>query len=78
MDTELSLDDMPYFPSEAIYLDTSTGVETFTLEGDGNVTYRGQTYCYELDPESTLEAVNRLINPYTRDLTLEDMNILQA
>ena len=24
-----------------------------------------------------LEAVNRLINPYTRDLTLEDMDILQ-
>ena len=78
VDTDLSLNDMLYFASQAIYLDTSTGVETFTLEGDGNVTYRGQTYCYELDPESTLEAVNRLINPYTRDLTLEDMNILQA
>ena len=29
---------------------------------------------YELDAQSTLETVNRLINPYTRDLTLEDMN----
>ena len=78
VDTDLSLTDMLYFASQAIYLDTSTGVETFTLEGDGQVTYKGTRYCYELDPQSTLEAVNRLINPYTRDLTLEDMNILQA
>ena len=41
------------------------------------LTYKGTRYCYALDPESTLEAVNRLINPYTRDLTLEDMDILQ-
>ena len=78
VDTDLSLTDMLYFAAQAIYLDTSTGVETFTLEGDGQVTYKGTRYCYELDPQSTLEAVNRLINPYTRDLTLEDMNILQA
>ena len=78
VDTDLSLTDMLYFASQAIYLDTSTGVETFTLEGDGNVTYKGNRYCYELDPQSTLDAVNRLINPYTRDLTLEDMNILQV
>ena len=38
----------------------------------------GYTYCYELDPETTLETVNRLINPYDRDLTLEDMNIAKA
>ena len=78
VDTDLSLNDMLYFASQAIYLDPSTGVDTFTLEGDGNVTYRGNSYCYELDPQSTLEAVNRLINPYTRELTLEDMNICQA
>ena len=78
VDTDLSLNDMLYFASQAIYLDPSIGVDTFTLEGDGNVTYRGNSYCYELDPQSTLEAVNRLINPYTRELTLEDMNICQA
>lgn len=78
VDTDLSLGNMLYFASQAIYLDTSTGVETFTLQGDGETTFRGNTYCYELDPETTLDAVNRLINPYTRDLTLEDMNLTQA
>ena len=76
VDTDLSLSDMLYFASQAISVDLD-GVEMFTLEGDGNTTYKGVSYCYALDPQSTLEAVNRLINPYTRELTLEDMDIIQ-
>ena len=76
VDTDLSLSDMLYFASQAISVDLD-GVEMLTLEGDGNTTYKGVSYCYALDPQSTLEAVNRLINPYTRELTLEDMDIIQ-
>ena len=76
--TDLSLTDMLYFASQAIYLDASTGVETTTLPGRGDGVYRGYTYCYELDQEQTLDIVNRLVNPYDRDLTLEDMNLVKA
>ena len=40
--------------------------------------FRGYSWCFELDPEGTLETVNRLINPYDRDLTLKDMNLTKA
>lgn len=78
VDTDLSLNEMLYFASQAVNLDPSTGVETATLPGRGDGIYRGYRYCYELDREETLELVNRLINPYDRDLTLDDMNLAKA
>lgn len=78
VDTDLSLNEMLYFASQAVNLDPSTGVETATLPGRGDGVYRGYRYCYELDPEGTLELVNRLINPYSQDLTLDDMNLAKA
>ena len=78
VDTDLSVTEMLYFASQAIHIDPSSDVETCTLQGNGEAHYRGYSYCYALDPTTTLEAVNRLINPYTRDLTLEDMNLLQG
>ena len=78
VDTNLSLNNMLYFASQGINLDPSTGVETATLEGRGDGVYHGVTYCYELDPQKTLETVNRLINPYTKPLTLDNMNIAKA
>lgn len=78
VDTDLSMTEMLYFASQAIHVDPSSSVETCTLQGNGEAHYRGYSYCYALDPTSTLEAVNRLVNPYTRDLTLEDMNLLQG
>lgn len=78
VDTDLSLNEMLYFASQAVNLDPSSGVETATLPGRGDGVYRGYRYCYELDQEGTLELVNRLVNPYSRDLTLEDMNLVKA
>lgn len=78
VDTDLSLNEMLYFASQAVNLDPSAGVETATLPGRGDGVYRGYRYCYELDQEETLELINRLINPYDQDLTLEDMNIAKA
>ena len=73
--TNLELNDMLWFASQALSVDTANGVQTATLTGDGDVRWNGQKYCYQLDEQSTLETVNALLNPYTRDLTLEDMNI---
>lgn len=76
--TDLSLNDMLYFASQAVNVDLSSGVETATLEGRGDAVYRKYTYCYELDPEKTVETVNRLLNPYIREMSLDDMNIAKA
>ncbi len=73
--TNMELSEMMYFASQAIYLDTATGVETATLEGNGEATWRGYTYCYELDPDTTLDTVNRLLDPYDRDLTAEELHL---
>ena len=75
VETDLSLTDMLYFASQAIYVDTANGVQTATLTGNGEVRWHGQSYCFQLDEQFALDTVNALINPYTRDLTLEDMNI---
>ena len=76
VETDLSMTDLLYFGSRALGLDTANGVETATLEGNGTVKYNGYRFCYALYTDKAVDVVNRLINPYTRDLTAEDMNIL--
>ena len=80
--TDLTLNEMLYFAGQAMGVDPSSAIETATLEGNGFGQYRNKSktyrYCYELDPEKAVETVNRLINPYDRDLTLKDMNIAKA
>lgn len=78
IETDLSLSNITWFAGKALGLNLSTGVSTGTLPGDGNASYNGTRYCYELYPEESLELINQLVNPYTADLTLEDVNIFQA
>ena len=78
IETDLKGTDIAWFAAKALGLNLSTGVSSDTLPGDGNVTYRGTSYCYELYPEDSLELINKLVNPYTSALTLEDVNIFQA
>ena len=73
--TDMELSDMLWFASQAIYVDTGNGVQTATLTGDGDVRYNGVSYCFQLDEQATLDTVNALLNPYTRDMTVEDMNL---
>ena len=73
--TDLDLSDMLWFASQAIYVDTANGVSTATLTGDGDARYKGQSYCFQLDKQSTLDTVNALVNPYTRDLEMDELNI---
>ena len=77
VETNMKLSDMMYFASKGLRLDPAS-VETATLEGRGDGIYRGTKFCYELDRDKTLDTVNRLLNPYTRPLTQEDMNLCQA
>lgn len=76
--TDLSVQDMAYFASQAFYVDLSAGVEGVTLSGRGDAKYQGYSWCYELDREKTLEDVNRLLNPYTTPITQETAHIVKA
>lgn len=78
IDTDLKLVDMMWFASQGISLDPASDVETTTLKGRGDAVFRGTSYCYELDREATVETVNRLLNPYVEELTLEHMNLAKA
>ncbi|MHB1152669.1 MAG: LCP family protein [Eubacteriales bacterium] len=76
--TDLSLGNMVWFAQNSLGLDIERDLSTVTLPGDGTVTYNGYTYCYQLYPDEVLEIVNKTINPFTEDITLDDMNICEA
>ena len=77
VETDLKLSDMLYFAAQASKLNTTDDVRMETLEGRGDGVYNGVKYCYVLDEEKTLDAVNRLINPYQRDLLPEEMDLVR-
>ena len=76
--TDMGLKDMIYFATQGMKLNTSSGVSSATLEGRGDAYYRASAWCMELNREATEKLVHELVNPYTRDLTLEDMNLPRA
>lgn len=53
----------------------SENITFHTLPGDGAGWYNGGSY-YVLDNLATLELINQYFNPYTREITLDDTNIL--
>ncbi len=74
--TDLGLRDIQWFAKQVIKLDPETDITVQTLPhiDDGN--YKGQNYLF-LSPEGVVEMVNRTVNPYTTDITLEDINIIR-
>ena len=78
VDTDLSVSDMVYFATQAIYVDLDNGVATKTLEGRGDANYKGYSWCYELDKEKTLADINAMLNPYTTPVTEEMAHIMKA
>ena len=78
VDTDLKAEDMLYFATQALYLDVETGVSTKTLEGRGDATYKGYTWCYELDKDKALADINAMLNPYTTPITDEMAHIMKA
>ena len=53
----------------------SENISFHTLPGDGAGWYNGGSY-YILDDLATLELINTYFNPLTRDITLDETNIL--
>ena len=74
VDTDLKLSNLICMGEQALTIG-SENISFHTLPGDGAGYYKGGSY-YVLDAEGTLELINNYFNPYTRELTLDDMDIL--
>lgn len=74
MDERLSLPNLIWIGEQALTVGVDN-IHFYTLPGDGAGYYKGVSY-YVLDPEDTLEMINASFNPYLRELTLDDMDIL--
>ena len=73
--TDLSMQDMLYFATKAMEVDVSTAIQQGNLEGRGEGVVNGYKYCFVYEAEDILPTINSLINPYTRDLTADDLNL---
>ena len=78
VETNLPADDMLYFAEQALKLDLSTAIQQSSLTGRGDGVVRGYQWCYVYEAEDILPTLNSLLNPYTRDLTADDLDLPQA
>ncbi|MFI3254844.1 MAG: LCP family protein [Eubacteriales bacterium] len=76
--TDLITSDFVWFAQSVLKEKDSFTLQTHTLTGVGNATYNGYTWCFALDKEATVEAVNLYLNPFVTDRTIEDMVILSG
>ena len=75
IDTDLSMQDMLYFATKAMGVDVSSAIEQGNLDGRGEGVVNGYKYCFVYEAEDILPTINALINPYTRDLTEDDLDL---
>lgn len=78
VDTDLTASEIAWLATSALGLDTDTGLSTATLPGDGDVKYRGVSWCYQLEREECLEIFNQMLNPYTTEITMDMTNMLHV
>ena len=75
--TDISLRDLQWFAQQSIKLNPATDITMQTLPySDDGGSYLGVFYLF-LSPEEVVSMVNKTINPYTTDITLEDVNIIR-
>ena len=74
VDTDLKLSNLIWLGEQALKIG-SGNIAFHTLPGDGTGYYKGGSY-YILDADATLELINTYFNPYLKELTLDDMDIL--
>ncbi len=76
VETNLSLSNLLWFGDQFLHMDTDTIYMETLPYANASYMYNGRSYL-TLDPEGTLEIINEHLNPYTEDLTLDQMNIYQ-
>ena len=68
-----------YFAEQAMKLDLSTAVQQGSLTGRGDGVLKGykwgSSWNYFYEAEDILPTLNALVNPYTRDLTEDDLDL---
>lgn len=74
--TDLSVRELAYFASEAAKLNLDAALSGSTLPGDGTKKYKGYKWCYALDQQASLTILNQYVNPYTQELTLDDVDFV--
>ena len=74
--TDLTLGNMLWFLEPALKFDFAN-LTTGTLPGRGDASYHGISV-YELDIEGSLELINRCINPYTTDITVDMVRMVRG
>ncbi len=75
VETDLKLNELMWFASKALSVDLST-MQSSTMPYIDIGMYRGGYY-FLADPENILPVVNEQFNPYNRDITAEDLQIVQ-
>ncbi|WP_202620993.1 LCP family protein [Pseudoflavonifractor sp. 524-17] len=74
--TDLDLSEMLWFVEPALGFDMEN-LSNATLPGDSAVTYKGWTWCHQLDREESLALINEMVNPYTTPVMLDMTNMPQ-
>ena len=75
--TDLSPSDMLFFATQAMGVDFSSGITQGELTGRGDGVVGNSKWCYVFQPEDILPTLNEQLNPYTRDLTADDLDLPQ-
>lgn len=79
VETDLSFSEVLWFADKATDFDLNEdSVSSMTLPGNGNTTFNGAKFCYELYPEDVLNIVNKLVNPFESLLSIEDLALFQS
>ncbi|MCD8144104.1 MAG: LCP family protein [Oscillospiraceae bacterium] len=75
VETDLTLGNMLWFASQLSSIDLDSDLNFFTLPGDIDGEYNGLSYVI-LSPEEIIEMMNDYFNPYTEEITEDDLQIV--
>lgn len=75
VETDLKLNNLMWFATKALSVDTDS-IQSFTLPHTDIRRFRGAWY-FTANPEEIVPLVNDYFNPYNRDITSEDLQIVQ-
>ncbi len=73
--TDFPFENSGFFLAEALQLDFATDITQQTLPGRGDGVYGGSSWVYVFQAEDILPVLNEEVNPYTRDLTADDLDL---
>lgn len=72
--TDMSWNNLLWYAKEMFKLDIEN-ISFYTLDGNYTFTYGGLSYV-AIYPDEWLKQINEYINPYTREITLDDLELL--